>query len=580
MAQKSKSRTHKKSSYRGFEGVDLKKTHTGDESVSLIENFHITEDGSLKKRSGFKSVYVSSNKSAAFKASHRFEYNGTETHYFTDGFMVKEYTPSSGAMIDIGEVETQSGAHFFFDFDGYTYLFDNSRLFMIDSYSISEVEPYIPLYGKDWPSGVAGKVLEAPNLFTTKIAISYKLTEPATSYLPLGELKVRSVNSLYRNGELLTKSDYSLDTTFNHIVVPSFAAGDEFFAIVTLRTYDEYSEQKTALFNSHAVSDFYELDKSNLFFWGNEVGNKIFYSSTVDRKNAEFISEYVGCSKIYVPVNSYFCAGPESETIKAFIRHYDRVLIMNKHSTWITNLKDLESRNLTLKSINASVGCAVFDACARIGNTIISAGKDGAYEWTSDTDELSECTARCISEPIKDLLPKKFFINSKFYYNEPRGEVWFYSSQSKETWIYNIKHKAWSRFKGFSPSAFFKNASEAIFFEGKNLYVFKPSLTCDVVNGENREIVASFKSGELEFNSRDKKKLSTATVRGSFSGGSLNATFIFDGKTSLSADITPSNVHSVIPFRTRSGSFRSLTFELTASGEGTQIIHGIELDAD
>ena len=59
MAQKSKPRTPRKSSYRGFEGVDLKKTHSGDESISLIDNLRITDDGSLKKRCGFKKIYDS-----------------------------------------------------------------------------------------------------------------------------------------------------------------------------------------------------------------------------------------------------------------------------------------------------------------------------------------------------------------------------------------------------------------------------------------------------------------------------------------------------------------------------------------
>ena len=59
MAQKSKKRTPRKSSYRGFEGVNLKKTHSGDESIAFIENFRITDDGSLKKRCGYKKVYES-----------------------------------------------------------------------------------------------------------------------------------------------------------------------------------------------------------------------------------------------------------------------------------------------------------------------------------------------------------------------------------------------------------------------------------------------------------------------------------------------------------------------------------------
>ena len=75
MAQKSKPHTVRKSSYRGFEGVDQKKTHSGDESISLIENFRITDDGSLKKRYGFKRVYDGPEEKSEITASYSIEKN-------------------------------------------------------------------------------------------------------------------------------------------------------------------------------------------------------------------------------------------------------------------------------------------------------------------------------------------------------------------------------------------------------------------------------------------------------------------------------------------------------------------------
>ena len=55
---------------------------------------------------------------------------------------------------------------------------------------------------------------------------------------------------------------------------------------------------------------------------------------------------------------------------------------------------------------------------------------------------------------------------------------------------------------------------------------------------------------------------------------------MLDEKRRITYPISPSAHHSVISFRIKSGSFRYMTFELTAKGKGEQIIHGIELNAD
>ena len=118
------------------------------------------------------------------------------------------------------------------------------------------------------------------------------------------------------------------------------------------------------------------------------------------------------------------------------------------------------------------------------------------------------------------------------------------------------------------------------FLEDKILYAFDKDLRSDIRNEGEAEITATLKSGMLEFNSERKKKLYSATVRGSLEGGSLELNVMLDEKRSITYPISPSAHHSVISFRIKSGSFRYMTFELTAKGKGEQIIHGIELNAD
>ena len=580
MAQKSKSRTAQKSSYRGFEGINPQKTHSGDESVAWINNFHITEDGSLKKRCGFKDIYTSTNKKYKATSSFCTEESGKTVHYFTEGYYVRKYIPSTGEVKYVCELYENTVNTFFFKFLDGLFICDGKDIYDIKENFIDFISPYVPLYGKDWPSGVPGEKCEPLNLLSNKAAISYKLTAPATSYLALGDLEVQSIDKIYRNGTLLANDTYDIDKKFNLIVIYDFEPDDVFLAIVNLKNSGKHYEQQKTLLSSQAASTFYELNQSNLFFWGNPSCNKIFYSRALNEEITKITSPYISYSSLYMPMDSYFTVGSEADRVNALIRHYDRVLVMTDSSTWITNFQDFDGKNLTLKSINSEIGCSVFNGCTRIGNTLISIGKDAVYFWTSDTDELNECNAYSISDTIKNLIPQNFFSSCVFYFHKNRKELWFCNEESEYVWVYNLNRKAWYTLSGFSPYKFMETNGEIMFFEDKSTYTFDPSLTYDKIGETEKEIIATFKSGELEFNSRGKKKLCTATVRGSASGGSLKASFLLDGKKSFTVDITPPKSHSVIPTRTRSGSFRSLCFELTASGGGKQTIHGIELDAD
>ncbi len=576
MAQKSKPRTINKSSYRGFEGVDLRKTHSGDESIALIENFRITNDGSLKKRSGFKKIY---NGTGNIKASLCITKNGIESCYFVEGYTVKKYTPSDSQTVTVGKLKEGYDNIFFFEY------FDNIYLF--NGYSTYAVEPtltllsgYIPLYGKYWSNDPVGEINEPPNLFTDKIAISYKLTAPATSYLPLGPEPIEEICELYRNGELVDPETYSMSSYYNAISIRDFETDDEFYAVVKIRVSDEVIAERSSLLSSRGAEIFYELNENNLFFWGSNQNNKIYYTKNPDRESIEITERHISPGIFYVPYDHYFTVASESDRIRAFVRHYDRVLIMSERSTWISDLLSLNSTDTAIRSINASIGCQSFNGAVRIENTLISIGKNAIYSWTAQTDELNECNAYSISEPIKELLPSDFFTTCKIYVYEKEREIWLYGSSPAQLWIYNLDQKAWYKFSGFIPEEILYGGSEPIFFENSALYRFDDNLYTDEKPSGNAELVARIKSGELEFNSNYKKKLSGATLRGEFSGGELDISITLDGNKTFTTSIAPKEKHFVFPLRIRSGSFSSLSFELTARGSGKQIIHGVEFNAD
>lgn len=579
MAQKSKPRTPRKSSYRGFEGVDLKKTHSGDESIAFIDNFRITSDGSLEKRYGFNEVYRDTGKTSAVKASYSTIEDDKEVCYFTHGKYVKKYDSSTAEVYTIGTLSADDMNMFFFEYLNTLYICDGYKIFTVLPDSLSDAHFYIPLYGKDW-NAFEGDLNELPNLLWPKIAISYKLTPPAKSYLSLGHLNISSIDAVYRNGQLLNPDQYYMHEEYNSITVPQFADNDEFLAIVTFVPNADYERERKELLSSNHTSFFYELNKNNMFFWGSKNNNKIFYSTGINEESSKITFLHPQNNAFYIPIGSFFSVASKKDRVNALIRHYDRVLIMTDSSTWITNLEDLESNSLKLDNINSSIGCNIPNGCVRIENSLFSVGKDAIYEWTSDTDKLNECNAYSISSPIQSLLGSMFFKQCLLHLNYDEREIWFYHSYQKKVWIYNYERKIWYSYSGFSPSAFLDGGMFVRFFEGNSLYAFNSSFDSDIRDSEEHPITAQLISGELEFNSRNKKKLCTTTIRGICSDGSMTLNIKLDGKDSLTYDVTLKDKHSVIPFRTRSGSFNSMTFSLVATGKGKQIIHGIELDAD
>lgn len=576
MAQKSKPRTKNKSSYRGFEGVDLRKTHSGDESIALIENFRITNDGSLKKRSGFKKIYDGEGE---IKASICITRDGVESCYFVQHDTVKKYTPDDGQTVNIGKIKIGDNNVFFFEYFDNVYLFDGYSIFSLEP-TLKALSGYIPLYGKNWSNSPSVTVNEPPNMLTDKLAISYKLTPPATSLLPLGPHPIEEISSLYRNGVLVSPENYSLNTIYNSISINDFGENDEFFAVVKMRVTDEMTAERKALFSSHGAEIFYELNENNLFFWGSNNTNRIYYTKNPDPESTAIIEKHIPSGSFYIPFDNYFTVASESDRIKAFVRHYDRVLIMTEHSTWISDPSNLKSTDTVIRSINASIGCESFNGAVRIENTLISVGKNAIYSWTSQTDELNECNAYSISEPIKDLLPKDFFATCKIYVYKRKREIWLYGSSPTQLWIYNLDRKAWYKFSGFNPKEILYGGNEPRFFENEALYCFDDTLLTDIPSGIPIEIVAKIKSGELEFNSGLKKKLSGATLRGEHNGGELYVSVTLDGERTFSTQLAPRSKHFIFPFRIRSGSFSSLYFELIARGIGEEIIHGVEFNAD
>ena len=575
MAQKSKPKTSKKSSYYHFEGIDTRKTHSGKESIANIKNFRLREDGSLEKRCGFKPMFNTSEKIR--RATVRV-IDGIEHYYFVSGKTVYTKTIDQEPII-IGNMYEEGKNVYFFEYLGQLYLCNGEKFYLVGE-NLSEADTYVPIYGKDWSGTTPGEQYEELNLLTNMVMITYKLADNPTGYLSLGGLKLLELVSLYKNGIELAKEEYTYDNVYDLIYFQQASGGDELVAVIKFQPTEEYLNQRAELLEMRASSVFYELNNNNLFLWGSPSNNKVYYSSNKYEENFKFSESYVPkTGKFYMPLNAFFSVGSKHDRINAMIRHYDRVMLMTNSSTWITDPESLDSKDFKIKNINASIGCSIANGAIRVENTLISIGENSIYSWTSDTDELNECNAYSISEPIKNLLPQYFFNTCSVTINQRRKEIWFHSLLSSEVWIYNLSQKAWYCFNNFSPDFLFENTSEIGFVKNNYAYIFDENQNIDQANAYQSEISPEFVSGELEFNDCKRKKLQSVSLRGEMSDGEITVSVILDNKTTLTNTIKLSGTHTVIPFRFKSSGFYSLIFKLQTTGRGKHIIHGIELNA-
>ena len=118
----------KKARFNGFHGIDLRKIKSGEESISDINNFRICEDGSLKKRSGYKSILKVSE-------DIRDIWSGTIDGKFTCVYLAREVVYSfdieTGNSKYIMSVYTTSGPAQFFFYKNTLFLSDTADLYKV-----------------------------------------------------------------------------------------------------------------------------------------------------------------------------------------------------------------------------------------------------------------------------------------------------------------------------------------------------------------------------------------------------------------------------------------------------------------
>jgi len=539
----------KKVRFKGFHGIDRRKSRSGDESIYDINNFRICHDGSLKKRSGYNCILEGSSDIRDIWSG---TINGAFTCVYLAGETVYSLDLKTGVSSFIRNIYSSSGPAQFFFYKGTLFLSDHAELYTILNNSAFRPIGYVPLYGKDWPTSFYGEVNEPLNLLNSCARISYLVPENYTAMLPT-KFNVKEVFSIYKNGYLVSSDQYEYDDNMKVISVHNLKPGDRLIVSLEFNTESQQNE----LLSCPYVYIFGAANNSRLFFWSPDKSTVLpsAYVTPTALKEAEEL--FPGCSDLYFPEGNSFVVGDGRYNIKGMTRHYDRLLIFTEGEAWMANTAITGTESFPIMNINTSLGCASTLGTVTSKNSPFTVGKRDILQWNSDTDELNECNAFSISGPINESLSPDFFEKAIVFRDEYRNEIWFHNPNvGGDVWIYNIERKAWVRFSEIYADKFFDCGGEVGFVHKGNIYIFTDDFLLDHTKPSLPvAIEASVTIGRLNFDSTNLKKLSSFSLDATTGWQGLDITIITDQGEEINAPFSSQSSPIMKPQRLHSGRF-------------------------
>ncbi len=565
--------------FDSFEGICLPKCHSGKKSVADIVNFHITDDGSLKKRCGYGHLLNSEGEKIysvwSGKIKGKFRCHaliGNEVYVIDLEAKAKKYIG-----VIIGDPQYCS----FFCYKDNLYIKDTEYFYLIAEDYVKRITGYVPLYGKDWPTTKPGEIYQPLNLMNRYARISYKVSVPYTNLLPVVH-PVSSIVSVYRNGTLLDSSEYYFDSHLNTVNINDGVSEGQTFLVTVL--FDSSAEPANAqLKECDMVATFGKISDFRVLAWSTKTkSSDIYLSSRISEEDlAASESVLPDCGDLYFKKENSFSVAGGNNFVTSVSRHYDRLLIFTDGDAWMANAA-MEEDGLPVININSTAGCATQKSNAMAGNDPVTVSNTSIVRWTSNTDEINECNAYSISDDINQKLDTSFFTNAIVFKNIYTNELWFTDTTGDGTiWIYNISKGSWVRFVCEEKILGIFDANGNIGFHTlSDIFIFDESLNVDVAqDGTATEIVSSFESGILDLGSANAKRLTSGEIMGDMGESTATVSVICDNGEHISFDCNDISEHSIEKRRLHSGRFKTMKLSLTAKGDTNQVIHSIKIQA-
>ena len=559
-----------------FGGIDARTPHTGAPTTCDVVNFRLGTDGSLIKRCGYR-PFLSLNKSV--RAVWSGKLFGDNYIFVLADTSVLRIKPSAWQVTSIGKIATASDQAQFCFYRDHLYLFVGEQIYQINESSISPVEAYAPLIGKDWSTTYVGQIFEPRNLLTRRARIEYLVDENYSVFFRTA-WPVESIEAIYVNDRLLGTDEYRYDEPSKSIVIQDIDVGTR---VCVYLTYLENNDaaQAQELLSCSRVDVFGDSANNRLFLWNGNQKNVFFPSVFVSSESLSVSKRhYPNSAPLYFPANNECILGDGRYDITGFVRQYDRLIIFTEGDTWMVDTEALSEASFSAKPIQPFLGCSTVGAYTMAENAPITVCQKNVYQWSADTDEYSECTARSILDPIRPLIEDDFFSTARVFHYRAAGEIWLYSPLNTDNvWIYRLADGIWYRFSNIQAEDFFEFDNRLYFVYDTQIYAFDPKYYEDMDKTNTTHVIcASYTSNFIDYGIFHNKHFSGLSLSADCDGGTVQVLLIGDGISPIQLSFSDLSPHTMAYRRLHSGRFQYATLQILADGHQRQIIHSLVSD--
>lgn len=493
-----------KMEFNGFGGIDTSSPAASSNNASKIENFRILPDGSLRRRNCFYTMFDIGEK---IRAVCRCYLDGAYILFILAGNGIYKYDHSGGGLQQIGWIGTEYGRATMFQYMGTVYIIDGQDIYEVKNDEVEVVYGYAPLIGKDWPTnGYPGEMNEALNLLTSRARISYTVSDHGAVLLAFPR-HTAIIDAITVNGEIVDPSMYYVDRSLLTVSMSDLAKGDVIMLYLTL---ESSIVSRNELVKNTEAYVFGGISNSRVFLWGGEKKNVVFPSGTVSHRalqESEYI--YTNTGALYFPQNGNFIVGDGNYDVRAVGRHYDRLLIFTEGDTWMADSDASSEDSFPTMRINSAWGCTPLGGVSKVGNDPISISRDRIMRWTTNTDELNDCNAYCISDEIASFLSEDFFENAIIWEDKYNGELLLRDPNDSEgiVYVYNTLSSKWYTYSGIKADIFFEGPEDLGFVSECAICFFDKLRNNDRgSDGRFEGVRAVYESNQIDFGMPERSK--------------------------------------------------------------------------
>lgn len=540
--------------FEGIGGTPLSKST----KASDIFNFRICSDGSLKKREGYRDLRVLPDTARGY-------WIGTidlESYtFFVCSTKIYRLEVFSGELIEIGSLVSKYGNVEFHQFNDDLYLLESYGMQVYDpsTDSFVAVDPYIPLYGKNWDPSIGGALNEPFNLLTNHIRVHYTNTSGSAVFkLPF---YAKAIDKVIVNGEATTNYAF---TSGNNSIRLSDSVGSvnvEIGMEVILGDHSNgiHSAKKGIVYTGKHFPTFclYNGDKPYHIYSSTHVSG----SNLTDCRKL-----YPNAHPLYFNDENVMLVGSNQNPVKAICQYGDVLLAYGSHSTWKIECPEKADDIPLIYPLLDGFGTTSPDASIVCDGTPIVVNAKGIHRLVFSSSEKNPPEIVKISDDISNLLTTHMLSSCVAREDKVNGELWIHSrnDEKKRVFVYNLARKAWYVFGDFSINFFYSFENVQGFLSDNILAMFDESAITDA----GREITAFYQSGYFSFSHPEAKKRSLRmTLCAGTNGNTPTITLESErAERTLSLIGQKSDAPEVFDSRITMGRFRFMRYRISVTG--------------